>query len=117
MNVLLVDDEPAIRKMTRRMLESGGFQVLEAVTAADALAISETQPIDILVTDIVLEESEGIALSHTLLERHPGLPVLFISGYPMDLEAELRRNPRCAFLPKPYHRPDLLAAVSALLGM
>jgi len=114
MNILLVDDEPNIRKMMKHMLRSGGFDVLDAASGAEALALSHHQPIDILVTDVVMEGMDGRVLARSLTAAHPGLPVLFISGFPMDIESERDCHNRCAFLPKPFQRNELLRAISEL---
>lgn len=114
MNVLLVDDEPTIRKMIKLMLRSGGFQVLDAATAAEALELAANTPIDLLVTDVVLEGMNGSALATALLERHPDLPVLFISGHPMNFETHREWYRRCAFLPKPFQKSELLEAIREL---
>jgi len=114
MNVLLVDDEATMRRMLKLMLQKRGFQVFDAANGLDALALSQEHPIDILVTDVVMEEMEGTTLAHWLQERRPDVPVLFVSGFPMDLEAERQHNARCAFLPKPFQAGDLVEAISEL---
>jgi CheY-like chemotaxis protein len=114
MTVLLTDDEPNIRKMMRLMLQSGGFQVLEAANGDEALALAEKHAFDVLVTDVVLEGMSGSALARSLQERHPDLPILFVSGHPMDFGAEPQEYRRCAFLPKPFQKGQLLEAVRGL---
>src|SRR5690242_3605566 len=116
MNVLLVDDEATIRKLTKRMLQSRGVEVFDAASGEDALALSEKHAIDVLVTDMVMDGMDGAALAESLLARHPDLPVLFISGYPVDFENERRRFARCAFLAKPYQSADLMQAINDLAG-
>jgi two-component system cell cycle sensor histidine kinase/response regulator CckA len=114
--VLLVDDEPTLRKMTRRMLQSCGFEIFDASSGADALAIVQEHSIDILVTDVVMNGMDGIFLADTLVGRRPDLKVLFISGYPFDVQAAQRRYARCAFLPKPFQKSELLNTVTRLSG-
>ena len=116
MNVLLVDDEPTLRKMTMRMLRSRGFEVFDASSGADALAVVQERSIDILVTDVVMDGMDGLLLADTLVERRPNLKVLFISGYPFDVQAAQRRYARCAFLPKPFQKSELLNTVMGLSG-
>ena len=116
MNVLLVDDEAIIRKMMKLMLQSGGFQVFDASGGVDALALSQKHPIDVLVIDIVMEGMDGWALARSLTEGRPGLPVLFISGHPIDFETAPLQHPRCAFLPKPFRKNELVDAVTDLLA-
>jgi two-component system cell cycle sensor histidine kinase/response regulator CckA len=116
MNVLLVDDEPTIRKMMRSILQRRGFQVFDASKGVDALTVAQNNPIDVLVTDVVMGDMDGPTLAHSLVERKPDLPVLFVSGYPMDLEAERQRFTRCAFLRKPFQPSELFNAISEVSG-
>ena len=111
MIVLLVDDEPAIRKMMRLILESCGFRVLESGNGTAALALARENAIDVLVTDVVMADMDGWALARSLAERRPGLPVLFVSGYPTDLQRARREYARCAFLPKPFQKTELISAL------
>jgi len=113
-NILLVDDEPVIRRMMKSMLRSRRHQVLDASNAQAALALSEEHPIDLLVTDIVMEGMDGWALARALAARHPDLPILFVSGYPVDFETARRQFARCAFLPKPFLGDEFLKAIAAL---
>jgi two-component system cell cycle sensor histidine kinase/response regulator CckA len=115
MNVLLVDDEAMIRKMLKLTLQRYGFQVFDASDGASAIALSEEQPIDILVSDIVMREMDGWTLAASLRERFPDLPVLFMSGYPTHLEDGHRTNARWAFLPKPFQPGELVEAISNLV--
>lgn len=114
MTVFLVDDEPTMRKMVKLMLEKRGFQVFDAASGADALALSEQHPVELLVTDVVMEPMDGRALARTLVERQPDLPVLFISGVPIDAQAERQHCPRCGFLPKPFQPRELIQAIADL---
>src|SRR5262249_17991982 len=94
MNVLLVDDEPMMRKMVKLTLEKRGFQVFDSPNGKDALCLlsSEGQKIEVLVTDVVMEDMDGWALARSLAERHPDLPVLFTSGYPINFENERQKR-------------------------
>jgi len=116
MNVLLVDDEPMMRKMIKMALQRRGFQVFDAASAVDALSLVEKNPVDILVTDIVMNDMDGWTLARSLEKGHPGLPVLFISGYPIDFEDVCRKYARSAFLLKPFGPGELMAAISGLVA-
>jgi len=117
MNVLLVDDEPMMREMVKLTLRKRGLEVFDAANGADALVLSEKQPIDILVTDVVMEDMDGWTLAHSLAKRYPNLPVLFVSGYPIDFEDERPKYARCAFLPKPFQPSELMRAITELVGL
>ena len=81
--VLLVEDSDVVREVIARMLESGGFTVLTASCGEDALSISrrKDEPIDLLLTDIVMPEVSGLELADRFSEERPGVPILFMTGY------------------------------------
>lgn len=112
--VLLAEDDPQVRNITRKMLVALGYQVLTAVDGADALRIAggEDQPIDLLVTDVVMPHLSGVDLARALGQRWNGLKVLYLSGYPEDYSALARAlESGAVLLPKPYTPADLAAAV------
>jgi two-component system cell cycle sensor histidine kinase/response regulator CckA len=81
--ILLVEDEPALRTVTGAMLQRGGYSVLEAANAAEALAVAEGHAgqIDLLLTDVIMPGMNGPALAAKLARTRPQMRVLFISGY------------------------------------
>lgn len=81
--VLLVEDEPAVRTVTRRMLAARGFTVLLAETPDEALEKSgaHTGAIDVLLTDVQLPGMDGAELAGRLRGQRPSLKVVYISGY------------------------------------
>ncbi|MDB5310370.1 MAG: Blue-light-activated protein [Gemmataceae bacterium] len=81
--VLVAEDEEAVRRIARISLETLGYTVLMAENGADAIRLAgeHTGPIGLLVTDVVMPEMGGRQLATTLRSRHPGLKVLFMSGY------------------------------------
>ena len=85
--VLLVEDEEAIRRLIRVVLQSYGYTILEARHGEDALAIAQQHPgtIDIVVTDMLMPGMGGRQLADQLRRTWPGLRVLLMSGYPDDL--------------------------------
>jgi CheY-like chemotaxis protein len=112
MNVLLVDDEPLMRKMVKLTLQKRGFQVFDASSGIDALVLSQEHPIDVLVTDVVMEDMDGWHLAHAIAEQHPDMPIVFTSGCPVDFEDERCKYAHCAFLAKPFQPGDLMKAIS-----
>ena len=114
--VLVVDDEPAVRRTTRRLLERAGFAVLDAVDGEDALRISRAHPgpIDLLVTDVVMPRMAGPELARHLVRERPGTPVLFVSGYSED-NAFPGASADGHFLHKPFTADALTEAVTRLL--
>jgi CheY-like chemotaxis protein len=109
--LLLLEDEDGVRALTRRVLKSCGYTVLEAREGAEALRVAMRHQgrLDLLVSDVVLPRLGGREVAQRLAERYPGLKVLFLSGYTDD--AVVRHGVREAevqFLQKPYS-PAILA--------
>ena len=114
--ILVVDDEESIRQLVCRTLTAQGFRALEAATPAAACDLAENnEAVDLLVTDIRMPEMSGPALARRLTERHPTLPVIFMSGYRPPDEID-RGNPRVRFLAKPFQVGVLLRTVAELLN-
>lgn len=82
--VLLTDDDPTVLSMLRKTLEYRGWRVLSARSGEEALAVAERieDPIDIVVTDVVMPKMSGTELAQRLREAYPSIKVLFMSGYP-----------------------------------
>jgi PAS domain S-box-containing protein len=116
--VLLVEDEAAVRLITRRLLTGMGYQVIEARHGRDALELAAARPsaVDLLVTDVVMPEMGGRELSERIREAWPGVPVLFMSGYTDD---ELLRKGTLdrgfKLLRKPFTKTELAQAVRGLI--
>jgi len=103
--LLLVEDEASVRAIAREMLVASGFSVLEAATGPEGLAVAQraTQPIDLLITDVVLPGMSGAELADRLRAERPALRVLFTSGHSDEAIGRLgvsRTDP--AFLQKPF---------------
>lgn len=115
--VLLVEDDPHVRATTRRMLRGSGYRVLEAESAAEALAILErrNEPIDLLFTDLVLPDLSGFELRERSLERRPGLATLFMSGYPRGVRP-MRLPEGVPLLEKPFDGALLASTVRKALS-
>jgi hypothetical protein len=109
--ILLVEDEPAVRRITRRVLEMNGYVVLEAEDGEEALvrAREHEGPIHLLVADVVMPRLGGAQTAQRLRAVRPDIKVLFVSGYADD--AVLRHGVaqgEVSMLRKPYG-PDALA--------
>ena len=111
--ILLVEDEPGIRNLIRRTLESRGYQVLDAcdVTAAVAISDSYHGTIDMLLTDIIMPVMNGPDVAQRIIRQRPDIKVLYVSGYPHTLRLDQRRSSgRLSFLAKPF-TPTALATI------
>jgi CheY-like chemotaxis protein len=115
--ILLVDDNDAVRLVTRRLMQVAGLQVVEARNPAEALAIVEhtAEPFALLATDLVMPGMSGKALAQRMREKQPELPVLFLSGFTAEAIGDpIPGGPPHRFLAKPYTAGELLSAVRAL---
>ena len=114
-SVLVVDDEPQVRRLLTRMLDEEGFAVTPAACGAEALALL-VDPADVVVLDMRLPDLNGLDVARQARKRWPDLPILFISAYP---EAALRDRDAEElvqfFLCKPFTHEQLLEAVLHLL--
>jgi CheY-like chemotaxis protein len=117
--VLLVEDETALRALTRVLLEKAGYTVLEARNVEDAIRFAENgeRKIDLLLTDVVMPGMDGHELSHQLASHRPTLKILYMSGYADDVVASRGaiHNRVTTLLQKPFSRAALLGKVREVL--
>ncbi|MGH7470928.1 MAG: PAS domain-containing protein [Longimicrobiales bacterium] len=109
--ILLVEDEPAVRNLARRVLEARGYAVLEAGTGLDAIRVASGRsgPIHLMLSDVVVPEMNGSAIAHRLHEKRPAVKLLFMSGYnDEDVKLQGIVEAGAPFIEKPF-TPDLLA--------
>jgi len=88
--VLVVEDEPAVLRIAKRMLGKQGYRVLTAATPGEAtrLVTAHASEIRLLITDVIMPETNGQDLAKSLLRLRPGLKCLFMSGYTADVIAQ-----------------------------
>jgi CheY-like chemotaxis protein len=109
--VLLVEDEDFVRISTADMLSDCGYEVVEAASAEEALALLERElRVDFLVTDHLMTGMTGVDLAHAVRERRPGTPVLILSGF-SEADAIAPDLPR---LLKPFRQSELSASLADL---
>ncbi|MFN7093176.1 MAG: response regulator, partial [Allorhizobium sp.] len=116
--VLLVEDEEAVRRGGKRMLETRGYTVHEAGSGVEALDIMEELDgeVDIVVSDVVMPEMDGPTLLTELRKKYPDLKFIFVSGYAEDAFARnLPADAKFGFLPKPFSLKQLAVAVREML--
>jgi PAS domain S-box-containing protein len=116
--ILLVEDEQALREVTRRILAGAGYRVIVAEHGPEALTIADAHPeeIDLLLSDVIMPQMPGPQLAQRLLERRPSLRVLLMSGFAqpiLDSGGFLRDG--MVLIEKPFSGPALLAKVAQLL--
>ncbi|CDN54028.1 Cell cycle control histidine kinase CckA [Neorhizobium galegae bv. officinalis bv. officinalis str. HAMBI 1141] len=116
--VLLVEDEEAVRRGGKRMLETRGYTVHEAGSGTEALDIMEELQgqVDIVVSDVVMPEMDGPTLLTELRKTYPDMKFIFVSGYAEDAFARnLPADAKFGFLPKPFSLKQLAVAVREML--
>jgi two-component system, cell cycle sensor histidine kinase and response regulator CckA len=116
--VLLTEDEQDVREIAREFLESGGYRVIEARDGAEAieLAAKHRGEIQLLVTDMVMPGMTGQELAVKLQMAHPGLCVVFMSGYSEHAATEMvDADPSVKLLTKPFSRAAILRTVGESL--
>ncbi|WP_075288959.1 cell cycle histidine kinase CckA [Pararhizobium arenae] len=116
--VLLVEDEEAVRRGGKRMLETRGYTVYEAGSGVEALEVMEelNGAVDIVVSDVVMPEMDGPSLLRELRKSYPDLKFIFVSGYAEDAFAKnLPADAKFGFLPKPFSLKQLAVAVREML--
>lgn len=116
--ILLVEDEEMVRNLSREILLSCGYRVIEAANGADALKVcgKDAIKIDLLLTDVVMPEMSGRELWEKLVAKYPRLKVLFTSGYTDDMVVHSGiRNDETNFLQKPFSIDALMRKVREVL--
>jgi PAS domain S-box-containing protein len=115
--VLLVEDEPMVRELTRLTLEANGLTVVEAADAEQALVEFDRAPdFDLVISDVVMPGSGGGGLADGLRARGHDVPIIFMSGYPRDAKViQGVTEAEYPYLGKPFRPSQLIALVSKTL--
>jgi CheY-like chemotaxis protein len=117
----VAEDEAAVRRLVEGYLRGAGFDVLSAASGREALevALRHGRAIDLLLSDVVMPGMNGRELYEALAQRHPGLRVVYMSGYPAlpGSQEEIVDGLRDVFLEKPFTRSELLARLAETLAL
>jgi two-component system cell cycle sensor histidine kinase/response regulator CckA len=114
--ILLVEDDPAVRELTERILRTAGYTVLASADVHDALAVAAGDDhIDLLITDVIMPVMNGQQLADRVTALRPGLPIIFSSAYTRGVLALAPDDPSVAFLEKPFTAGALADKVRAVL--
>jgi CheY-like chemotaxis protein len=120
-SILVVDDDAAFTAAVSRVLRGAGYRVLEASNGTKAQQIVKTEKPDILITDIIMPDGDGIELINAVKWRHPAIRILAISGRgnlgPLDLLKMASMVGADATLGKPLSPEDLLAKIADLVAL
>jgi len=109
--ILLAEDDLAMRTYLKRALETAGYTVDAVDRGTDALPLLETQVYDLLLSDIVMPEMDGIELAQHCNEISPQTKVMFITGFAAVALRAGREAPHTKMLSKPFHLKDLVMEV------
>jgi signal transduction histidine kinase/ActR/RegA family two-component response regulator len=110
--ILLVEDEEQVRELLTNLLREQGYQVLPACDGAEACRLCQQQPVDLLLTDIVLPNESGYELAAQVSALCPEVKVLYMSGY---VEQTGRQPEAAMFLQKPFPLDELLSKIRTAL--
>ncbi|HUO14281.1 MAG TPA: PAS domain S-box protein [Verrucomicrobiae bacterium] len=115
--VLLAEDDSMMRRLTREILEKHGYKVLEAEDGKAALEVvaQNHQAIDLVLTDVVMKGMNGPEMVLRLLDRHPAMKVVYMSGYTGELVVHNGGDSGIRLLEKPFTRSSLLKTIDAAL--
>ncbi|MCX5889636.1 MAG: response regulator, partial [Deltaproteobacteria bacterium] len=116
--ILLVEDEEILRQLIKNALELNGYKVLAARDSREAVMICEQhqEPIDLMLTDVVMPQMNGRQLAQRLAELRPEIKVIYMSGYAEDvLFRQGVLDPSIAFLQKPFRQYEMTAKVRKML--
>lgn len=114
--ILLAEDEAAMRTYLARALENAGYDVVAVDRGTAALPYLEREHFDLLLSDIVMPEMDGIELAQRCAEVSPDTKVIFITGFAAVTLKASREAPQAKVLSKPFHLRDLVAEVQRVFG-
>jgi two-component system cell cycle response regulator CpdR len=109
--ILLAEDEQAMREYLARALEKSGYEVVSVDRGTDAAPLLEESHFDLLLTDIVMPEMDGIELAQKASVIDPNLRVMFITGFSAVTLRAGQAMPNAKVLSKPFHLKDLVLEV------
>lgn len=113
MKVLIVDDDPNIRRLYRDELSDEGYEVVAAATGAEALALFEKENPDIVTLDILIPDIDGIKLLRQMKERRPRVPIIMSTAY--DYRDDFAVWASEAYVVKSAELGELKEAIKTLL--
>ncbi|WP_315759917.1 cell cycle two-component system response regulator CpdR [Sphingomonas sp. Y38-1Y] len=115
--ILLAEDDTVMRDYLTRALERAGYLVSAVDRGTAALPLIESEPFDLLLTDIVMPEMDGIELAQRASEIAPDMRVMFITGFAAVTLKAGKTMPQARVLSKPFHLRELVLEVDRLFEM
>ncbi len=115
--ILIVDDEEKIRVLLEIMLTAAGHQIFQADNGRSALTMLENEAVDLVVSDVCMDEMDGFGLLAAIREQQLGCPVIFVTAFAsLDSAVEALRLGAADYLVKPFEEKDVILAVERALG-
>jgi len=114
MRILLAEDDEAMRTYLARALENAGYSVVSVANGAEAIPFINTERFDLLLSDIVMPEMDGIELAQRCNELSPETKVMFITGFAAVSLRANRAAPHAKMLSKPFHLKDLVREIERM---
>jgi two-component system, cell cycle response regulator CpdR len=114
--ILLAEDDDSMRAYLSRALENAGYEVMAVDRGTEAIPYLETMHFDLLLSDIVMPEMDGIELAQRCAELSPETKVMFITGFAAVTLKANRETPQAKVLSKPFHLRDLVLEVERVFG-
>ncbi|MCA0902358.1 cell cycle two-component system response regulator CpdR [Qipengyuania aquimaris] len=114
--ILLAEDDDAMRSYLERALDNAGYVVDSVDRGTAAVPLLESKEYDLLLSDIVMPEMDGIELAQKCNEISPGTKVMFITGFAAVTLKASAEQPNAKVLSKPFHLRDLVLEVERVLG-
>ena len=114
--ILLAEDDNAMRTYLERALENAGYEVVAVDRGTAAVPHLEAEQFDLLLSDIVMPEMDGIELAQRCAEISPATKVMFITGFAAVTLKASREQPQAKVLSKPFHLRDLVMEVERVLA-
>ncbi|MBM3852846.1 MAG: response regulator [Verrucomicrobia bacterium] len=117
-HILLVDDEAPIREILAQMLDESGYRVSQAESAVEAQNLARTDAPDLIISDLQLEESDGLTMITQLKAQRPDLPVILLTGvlFDADVVQNTLMKVVTAYLPKTTPLAKILSEVKRCAG-
>ena len=113
--ILVVDNDPDLRRVISLRLSRAGYSCVEAGTGAQALSEWRRRSFDVVVSDLNMPSGDGIALADAL-QRDEAVPIIFITGFREDFKRRLRRVNNVSLLEKPFDPSVLIDLIEATLA-
>jgi CheY-like chemotaxis protein len=118
-HILIIDDDPAVLSLFGQFMESSGYSVALAADGQEGMRMMKQQTPDLIITDIMMPEMDGLEIIRAITKTHPRLPMIAISGgmrnVPVNFLIHAKQFGAHSILEKPVTLADLLQAVQELL--